>query len=66
MTESEFKTIGRGDLIRHKHDPHALVVESNDGRTIIAVRVVHVCNPPEWDLISRANHEEKLKEQSRG
>lgn len=61
MTEAEFKKLARGDLIRHKHDHRALVVESSNGRTAIAVRVEHVTNPPEWELISKADHEDKLK-----
>jgi len=55
MTQEEMRKLGQGDVIRHKHGGEALVVHSNHGRFVIAVRTQHVSNPSEWEIVLKAN-----------
>lgn len=57
MTDQEFDRLAVGDLIRHKGGSKAYVVQANYGSYVIAVRVAHVTNPTEWDLIGKAMHD---------
>lgn len=58
MTEDDFKRLDVGDIVRPKGAAHAYVVTQGNvlGR-VTAVRTVDMTNPPEWDLVSKANHE---------
>ena len=53
MTPAQFAALTTGDIVRHKHASEAMVVTANYGRTVIAVRAVHMTNPDEWLLIER-------------
>lgn len=55
MTEQEFKSLQRGDIIQHAMTGNSYVVDFvGDGR-IIAVDTVEASNPPEWKLFRKAN-----------
>jgi hypothetical protein len=45
-----------GDIIRHVNGADGYIVTGNAGDHVIAVRVMHVTNPRDWLLISRADH----------
>jgi hypothetical protein len=54
MTKEEFKLLDRGDIVRHKGSSGSLIVLSNDGNSVIAIRESHLTNPDEWDLLFKA------------
>lgn len=55
MTEQQMRALKPGDIIRHKSSADAMQVAANhsdDGSIrIIAVRIVQVSNPIEWDQV---------------
>lgn len=56
MTEEQFKSLERGDIVRHESSSDSLVVTQNLGDTVIAVRTEAMTNPIEWRLIFKAHH----------
>ena len=55
MNENDFKWLNAGDVVRHRLEHQALVVVANYGDHVIAVRVVEITNPNEWNLLYKAD-----------
>jgi hypothetical protein len=51
MTDEQFKALSSGDLVRHKNDASAYIVQSNHGGLVLAVRSAELTNPSEWDQV---------------
>jgi hypothetical protein len=56
MTQEQFKDLQRGDIIRHKNDNKAILVDANHGDNVTCVRTFNVSQPDEWVLVYKANH----------
>jgi hypothetical protein len=61
MEKTDFLKLQRGDIIRHISDGESLIVAANYGGRVTAVRTYDVTNPPEWELVAKANHEFKKR-----
>lgn len=59
MTEQEFADLKPGDVVRHANGSDGYIVHANYGnRNIIAILAIHLGNPHEWLLISKANRKD--------
>jgi hypothetical protein len=56
MKIDEFVKLDRGDLVRHKLESKAYIVDANYGSMVVGIHSVTITNPDEWDLISKANY----------
>lgn len=61
MTEDDFEALNEGDVVRSKSMGMTYIVAANYGNRVMAVRVVDMVNPREWELISRAVPVEKRR-----
>ena len=50
MTNEQFKSLRRGDVIRGCGSGIAFVVDAHYGDYVIAMKSMHVSNPSEWEL----------------
>ena len=66
MTNKEFESLDRGDIVRHKAGTYAYVVTETYGGRVAAVRTVDMTNPEEWDLIKRPNLADLGREHTSG
>lgn len=57
MTNREFAELQVGDLIKNRSGDVTLVVTSHYGDRVIAVETWSVSNPPEWNIVSKAKHD---------
>ena len=57
MTQAELEQLREGDIVRNSSGLSYRVLSTAMGN-IVAIRVAHVSNPPEWDLIYKAKFEE--------
>lgn len=51
MTPERFRTLKRGDVVKHKHDSRTFVVTANYGDRVTAVSSVDMTNPHEWEAV---------------
>jgi len=54
MTREELSALNPGDIVRHVNDAEAYIVVANYGSHVTAIRATELTNPPEWDLIFKA------------
>lgn len=54
MTEQEFKSLQRGDIIQSVCGDGYVVDRVGSGK-VIAIRSIEVTNPPEWKLFRKSN-----------
>lgn len=54
MTNDEFNQLQPGDIVRHFSNGDGYIVHTNNGRSVEAVRIMHLTNPSEWHLIQKA------------
>lgn len=55
MTKKQFKSLSRGDIVRHKRGLSSFVVDKNFGADhVTALLSVELTNPDEWDLLFKA------------
>ncbi|WP_257540692.1 hypothetical protein [Sphingobium sp. CFD-1] len=52
MTDEEFRSLQRGDIVRHAGGADAYVVTSNYGDRVTAVLTADLTNAREWILIA--------------
>ena len=55
MTNEQFKSLRRGDVIRGCCSGTAFVVDAHYGDFVIAMKSMHVSNPSEWELCTSEN-----------
>ena len=55
MTNEQFKSLRRGDVIRGLCSGTAFVVDAHYGDFVIAMKSMHVSNPSEWELCASEN-----------
>jgi hypothetical protein len=55
MTNEQFKSLRRGDVIRGCGSGTAFVVDAHYGDFVIAMKSMHVSNPSEWELCASEN-----------
>jgi hypothetical protein len=55
MTNEQFKSLRRGDVIRNSGSSTAFVVDAHYGDFVIAMKSMHVSNPSEWVLCASEN-----------
>ncbi len=55
MTPAEFNALDVGDIVRGKLSVHSYVVTANYGGRVTAVRTADLTNPPEWNLVKKAD-----------
>lgn len=62
MTPHEFQHLGLGDIVRHRQSGEGYVITWNGGggEYHMAMRQIHLSNPQEWNLVSRAYYGKKL------
>ena len=53
MTESELRSLQRGDIVRHHATGNVYLVIRNDGRAVVAIREIQISNPSEWVRVFR-------------
>jgi len=57
MTDEEFDGLQAGDIIRHRNASQGYIVHSNyKSGGVLIVRSQLASNPPEWDLILKADY----------
>lgn len=56
MTKEQFSNLSKGDLIRHKSQSFAYLVDDNYGDHVTIVRTSEATNPEEWTLVYKANY----------
>lgn len=56
MTQEEFNALTTGDIVRIKNRAESWIVTGNYGSHVTVVRTLDATNPPEWDLIFKADH----------
>ncbi len=57
MNRQQFQGLKVGDLVRHRSGGAVLAVTSNYGDHVTAVDTRDLTNPPEWELVSQAQHD---------
>jgi hypothetical protein len=57
MTNEQFKSLRRGDVIRGCGSGTAFVVDAHYGDFVIAMKSMHVSNPSEWELCASKTKE---------
>ena len=55
MTTEEMKHLERGDIVKHALDPRTFIVTGNYGGRVTAVATVDITNPPEWEVVLKAD-----------
>lgn len=55
MTTEEMKKLERGDIVLPFGDNRTFIVTANYGNHVTAVATVDITNPPEWELVLKAN-----------
>jgi len=55
MTEQEFKSLQRGDIIQHANGDSYVVDFPRSEKGVIAVRTIEAMNYREWKLFRKAN-----------
>ena len=55
MTNEQFKSLRRGDVIRGLCSGTAFVVDAHYGDFVIAMKSMHISNPSEWELCASEN-----------
>lgn len=50
MTNEQFKSLRRGDIIRGIGTGTSFVVDAHYGDFVVAMKTMHVSNPDEWEL----------------
>lgn len=54
MTPEEFSKLQPGDIVRHRLSSDGYIVHTHLGRSVDVVRIMHLTNPSEWQLIQKA------------
>lgn len=55
MTTEEMKHLERGDIVKHALDSRTFIVTGNYGGRVTAVATVDITNPPEWEVVLKAD-----------
>jgi hypothetical protein len=55
MTNEQFRSLRRGNVIREGCSGTAYVVDAHYGDFVIAMKSMHVSNPSEWELCASEN-----------
>lgn len=56
MTQEDSENLDRGDIVRHVSEDASVLVDSNYGKRVTAVRTFDLTNPTEWVLVAKANY----------
>ena len=51
MTQKEFNSLKRGDIVRHEGSGKSYVVETNINQFVVLVAVVLASNATEWEKV---------------
>jgi hypothetical protein len=54
VTETEFRRLRPGDIVRNVGSSTGYIVTSNNGNFVTAVRTVHLTMPSEWTVVRRS------------
>lgn len=57
MTTEEMKHLERGDIVKPHGDSRTFVVTGNYGGRVTAVATVDITNPPEWEVVLKAERQ---------
>ena len=58
MTNEQFKSLHRSDIVRHNKSGSSFIVDACYGTFVIAVRTIYISNPSEWILCDNENDKE--------
>ena len=53
MTQEEFNSLKKGDMVKHKSCPECYVVTTNYGNHITAVDTIDMTRPDEWEIVKK-------------
>lgn len=56
MTRKDFEQLSRGDIVRAEGSADSLIVCSNYGGRVTAVRTADLTNPAEWRLVFKVDY----------
>jgi hypothetical protein len=58
MTQKQFNSLNRGDIVMPRGDSNTYIVTANYGDRVTAVNSVDITNPNEWKLMIKVTSRE--------